>query len=77
MEGQPPIAEELACALIVVLLRRGLIERSDFQNMPGKLTDEAERVLDALLIEAHCEPMSESEFQAEQRRKRFRIVGEE
>lgn len=62
MDDGPDISEELVSALIVALLRRGVVSAEDFQIQHEDLSAEAENLLTALLIEATIEPMSERAF---------------
>lgn len=68
--GDP--AEEIVMALIVQLLRRGLIEPSDIEAMGEGLSEEAAHLANCAVVEAAAP--SQSEWQAERARSRFRVV---
>lgn len=73
MDDQPvTIAEEVVAALVIGLLRRGVIDESDIREMAQGLSDEAGHLLNALVVEAAAP--TQSDWSAEQRRKRFRLV---
>jgi hypothetical protein len=64
------IAEELAAALALALLRRGVINAGDIEAM--NLGDEARDVANSLVVEA--EAPSDADWRAEMARKRFVVV---
>ena len=64
------IAEELAAALIVRLLRRGVIDADDIEEM--EMSQEARDVAMSLIVEAAAP--TASEWRAEKARERFRVV---
>lgn len=75
MADQPvTIAEELATALILALVSKGLFDAGDIAAM--NLSPEARDVANSLLLEARSP--SGSEWRAEMARRRFVVVrGEE
>lgn len=66
------LAEEIVMALIVQLLRRGLIDETDIEAAAAGLSEEAQHLVNCAIIEAAAPP--ESEWSAEQARSRFRVV---
>lgn len=73
MADQPvTIAEELAAALIVQMLRLEMIDAADVKAMGEGLSEEARHLLNTLIVEA--EAPSDSDWRAGERRKRFRVV---
>lgn len=73
MSDQPiTIAEEVTAALVVGLLRKGVIDEADIAEIGGGLSDEAAHLLNSLVVEAVAPP--ESDWRAEMARKRFVVV---
>lgn len=52
MDDSPSVAEELACALIVTLLRRGVLTPRDVEEMAAGLPEEAAHLAQALILES-------------------------
>jgi hypothetical protein len=52
----PCLAETLATALIVQLLRKGALDQEDIDVMAASLSDEARHLLNCLIIEAEARP---------------------
>lgn len=78
MDDQPvTIAEELATALIVRLMRLGVITDKDVLEMTAGLSEEAQHMANALIIEAMAP--QDSDWKADRARARFRVIegGEE
>ena len=77
MDEPVTIAEELAGALIVRLLRNGVLTNDDVLEMAAGLSEDAQHLANALIVEALAPPTSE--WKAERARGRFRVIegGEE
>lgn len=65
------LAEEVVSALIVALIRAGALDPDDMLAIEG-LSEDARAHIEALIVEAAAP--SQADWQAEQRRKRLRIV---
>jgi hypothetical protein len=68
------IAEEVAASLARQLIRRGLLDASDIEDLCEGLSMEAETLVRALFIEAALAPASE--VRAIKAREGFRVVGD-
>lgn len=78
MEDAPPcLAEEVVVALLTQLLRKGLIDEDDLEAMCAGLGEDAAHQIRCCFLEAAAP--SQSEWEAERARARFRVVkgGEE
>lgn len=59
MAPDPPIAEEIISALIVQMLRLGVIHETDLLTIEG-LSEDARHHIEALIVEATAPPASET-----------------
>ena len=69
---QPPVAEDLLCALVVALLQKGAITEIEWDAATRDLNDEARRVALSLILEADQGPVAD--FQAELRRDGLTVI---
>ena len=71
MPLDPCLAEELVSALIVALLRSGVISDDDLLAAEG-LSEDARALIEALIVEA--EAPATAEWKAQKARGRFSVV---
>jgi len=68
----PCLAEELVMALLVQMIRKGLVDEDDIEAMVQGLSDEAGHMASCAIVEAAA-PQA-SEWKADQARARFHVV---
>lgn len=68
------LAEELVTALVIHLLREGVIAETDLIAINEGLSEDARHLVGAMIVEAAAP--GESDGRAQLRRERFRIVKE-
>jgi hypothetical protein len=68
----PPPAEELVLAMATGLLRKGLIDETDIEDMCAGLSEDVAHQLRCCVLEASAP--SQAEWAAGQARERFRVI---
>lgn len=71
-DAPPPVAEEIVMALLVRLLRRGVIDQDDIQAMAAEVGDDAGHLFNCAIVEASAP--KESDWRAKRARAQFRVV---